>query len=160
MDLYLIRHADALALGERGITDDEQRPLSEKGERQSEAMGRFFKARGITFDRVVSSPLVRARQTAEIMLKASGIALEITLTDSLTPNARPKKAARYLAKTGGEKVAVVGHLPHMAYFAAWLVGGKKAQFEFSKAGVALVTSGDSPIKGNGVLNWLLTPEWF
>ena len=58
MDLYLIRHADALALGERGITDDEQRPLSEKGEEQAAAMGRFFKARGMAFDRIVSSPLV------------------------------------------------------------------------------------------------------
>src|SRR5262245_9835762 len=133
MDLYLIRHADALALGERGITDDEQRPLSEKGERQSQAMGQFFKARGITFDRVVSSPLVRARQTAEIMLKAAGIDLEIALTDSLTPDARPKKTARYLTKTGGDKVAIVGHLPHMGEFAAWLIGGKKAQVEFAKA---------------------------
>jgi phosphohistidine phosphatase len=160
MDLYLIRHADALALGERGITDDEQRPLSEKGEQQAKAMGQFFKARGIAFDRVVSSPLVRARQTAEIMLKASGLAQEISLTDGLTPNARAKKLARYLMKTGGERVALVGHLPHMADFAAWIIGGKKAQIEFAKAGVALVSSGDSPIKGNGVLHWLLTPDWF
>jgi phosphohistidine phosphatase len=160
MDLYLIRHAHALALGERGITDDEQRPLSEKGEEQAAALGRFFKARGMAFDRIVSSPLVRARQTAEIMLKASGTDMEITLTDSLTPNARCKKLARYLMKTGGEKVALVGHLPHMADFTAWIIGGKKAQIEFAKAGVALVSSGDSPVKGNGVLHWLLTPDWF
>ena len=94
------------------------------------------------------------------MLKASGMALEIALTDGLTPNARSKKLARYLMKTGGDRVALVGHLPHMADFAAWIIGGKKAQIEFAKAGVALVSTGDSPIKGNGVLHWLLTPDWF
>lgn len=160
MDLYLIRHADALALGENGIKDDEERPLSDKGEQQSKAMGKFFKGHGIAFDRVVCSPLVRARQTAEIMLKASGQAIELAFSDGLTPNARPKKLARYLMKTGGEKVALVGHLPHMADFTAWIIGGKKAQVDFEKAGVALVSAGDSPIKGNGVLHWLITPEWF
>lgn len=160
MDLYLIRHADAIALGESGITSDEERPLSDKGEQQSKAMGKFFKSHHIAFDRVVSSPLVRARQTAEIMLKASGQHLDIAFTDALTPDARPKKLARYLTKTGGDKVALVGHLPHMADFTAWIIGGKKAQIDFEKAGVALVSSGDSPIKGNGVMHWLITPEWF
>ncbi len=160
MDLYLIRHADALALGERGVTDDADRPLSEKGEQQADAMGKFFKARDFAFDRVVSSPYLRARQTAEIMLKASGMKLEIDFTDSLTPDARPKKLSRYLMKSGGDKVALVGHLPHMGNFTAWMIGDKNAQIDFVKAGVALVSSGDSPVKGNGVLHWLLTPDWF
>ncbi len=160
MELYLIRHADALALGEAGVNDDADRPLSDKGQKQSVAMGEFFKAHGLAFDRVVSSPYLRAKQTAEIMLQSSGMALDIAYTDSLTPDARPKKLARYLMKSGGDKVALVGHLPHMGEFASWMIGDKKAQIEFVKAGVALVSSGESPIKGNGVLHWLITPEWF
>ena len=160
MDLYLIRHADALALGELAVTDDADRPLSEKGEHQSDDMGKFFKARSLVFDRVVSSPYLRARQTAEIMLKSSGMKLEIDFTEALTPDARPKKLSRYLMKSGGDKVALVGHLPHMAEFLTWMIGDKKAQVDFVKAGVAHISSGDSPIKGNGVLHWLLTPDWF
>lgn len=160
MDLYLIRHADALALGENGIETDEERPLSEKGEKQSAAMGEFFKARGIAFDRVISSPLVRARQTTEIMLKSAGLSEEYSLADDLTPGARPKKTARHLMKVSGDRVALVGHLPHMAEFLAWMIGDKQAQIDFKKAGVARISTGDSAIRGNGVLHWLITPEWF
>src|SRR5262245_19123710 len=69
VDLYLIRHADALALGERGITNDEERPLSEKGEAQSDAVAKALAQRGIVLDKLYTSPLLRARQTAEIMLR-------------------------------------------------------------------------------------------
>lgn len=160
MDLYLIRHADALALGENGVTEDEDRPLSDKGERQSAALGQFLKTHDITFDRVISSPLLRAKQTTEIMLKAADMEASFTFANELTPNARPKKLARALMKTSGEKIALIGHLPHMGDFTAWIIGGKKAQIEFSKAGMALVSTGDSPIKGNGVLHWLMTPDWY
>ena len=160
MDLFLIRHADALPLGENGVTEDEQRPLSDKGEKQSHALGKFLKAQGLVFDRIVSSPIVRARQTAEILLKSSAMGLELEFSDSLTPNARPKKLSRYLLKTGGDKVAVVGHMPNVGDFTAWLIGGKKAQIDFPKAGIALVSIGESPIKGSGSLQWLLAPELY
>jgi phosphohistidine phosphatase len=78
----------------------------------------------------------------------------------LTPNARPKKLARYLLKTGGDKVAVVGHMPHLGDFTAWIIGGKKAQIEVPKAGVVLVTMGEAPVKGCGALRWISTPEWY
>lgn len=160
MDLYLIRHADALALGENGIDSDDERPLSDKGRKQAEAMGAFFKARGVSFDRVISSPFVRARETTEIMLKAAGLDEKYSTSDDLTPNVRPKKTARFLMKVNSEKVALIGHLPHMGEFTSWLIGDKKAQIDFEKAGVAFVSAGDAPIKGNGVLHWLVTPEWF
>ena len=65
MDLYLIRHADALALGERGNTDDFERPLSDKGMAQSKQLGIWMQRKGIALDQVFTSPLVRAQQTAE-----------------------------------------------------------------------------------------------
>lgn len=160
MELYLIRHADAIPLGENGITEDEQRPLTPKGEQQADAMGKLFKARGIGFDRIISSPLVRARQTAEIMLESSGIELDLAFSDTLVPEACPKKLGRYLKKMGGERVAVVGHLPHMGEFASWIIGSRKANIDVAKAGVALVSIDDAPRKGRGSLQWLITPDWF
>jgi phosphohistidine phosphatase len=161
MELYLIRHAEASPIGEHGVTEDEDRPLTPDGERQSEALGRFLKKRKLAFDLIVTSPLVRARRTAELFIKTSGMKdVTVEETSALSPNARPKKLSRHLLKGAAEKVALVGHLPHLALFAAWVVGGKKAQLDLTKAGMAHISCGDSPIKGNGVLHWLVTPEFY
>jgi phosphohistidine phosphatase len=161
MDLYLIRHADALALGERGITEDAARPLSEKGESQARQVGAVLRKKGFTVDMLVTSPLVRARQTTDFLLQNwEGPPPEVHVCDDLAPDAKPRKLSRFLRKLGGEHVALVGHLPHIAHWGAWLLGAKKAHIEIAKAGVALITCGDGPRKGTGALQWLVTPTWF
>jgi phosphohistidine phosphatase len=161
MDLYLIRHADALALGERGITDDAARPLSEKGEHQSQQVGDTLRKQGITLDKLVTSPLVRARQTTDLILKHwDGAPPEVHVCEDLAPDAKARKLARFLRKLGGQHIALVGHLPHIAHWACWLLGAKKAHIEMAKAGIALITCGDGPRKGTGALQWLVTPAWF
>lgn len=160
MDLYLIRHADALALGERGITEDADRPLSELGESQAQVIGQGLYKRGILLDKLITSPFVRARQTAEIMLKhGPNPAPELLVTNALTPEGKHRKLSRYLLKQSGEKFGLIGHLPHLAEWAAWLIGSKKAQVDFAKAGVANIICGQGASKGTGVLQWLVTPEW-
>jgi phosphohistidine phosphatase len=161
VELYLIRHADALALGERGITNDEDRPLSERGETQAEATAKAMQARGIALDKLIASPLVRARQTAEIMLRVwSKPELILETCDDLALNGKPRKLSKYLMKSGGEKMGLVGHMPQLGEFAGWLLGAKKAQIQLAKSGIALVTCGDLPSKGMGELQWLVTPEWY
>jgi phosphohistidine phosphatase len=161
VDLYLIRHADALALGERGVTEDEARPLSEKGEGQAQAAARALQRVGITFDRLLTSPLLRARQTAELMLKTWDQSTSVVETcDALAPGTKPRKLSRFLIKQEGERFGLVGHMPHLAEVAAWLVGSKKAQIEIAKAGVAYLHCGDAPGKGLAVLQWLVTPDWY
>ena len=160
MDLYLIRHADALALGERGITDDAERPLSEKGENQVHILSQGLPKKGITLDGIVTSPLVRSKQTAELLARSWSPAPPIHVTDTLLPNVRPGKLGRYLRKLGGQHIAVVGHLPQLPLFAAWLIGGKKAQLGLAKAGIACVNCGEAPSKGAGELQWLVTLDWF
>lgn len=161
MDLYLVRHADALALGERGITEDAARPLSEVGENQAHQLGMTLHKKGVRFDKLVTSPLVRARQTMELMLQVwEGPPPEVHVCDDLVPDAKPRKLAKFLRKLGGEHVALVGHMPHLANLAGWLIGAKDAQIEMAKAGVALITCGDGPCKGMGVLQWLVTPAWY
>ena len=161
MELYLIRHADALALGERGITNDEERPLSEKGECQSEAAAKTLMLRGVALDRLYTSPLLRARQTAEILLRVwAKPELILETCNGLAPGGKPRKLSKYLLKSGGGKIGLVGHMPDLAEFAGWLLGAKDAQIDFAKAGVALITCGDVPSKGLGSLQWLVTPEWY
>ena len=161
MDLYLIRHAEAVALGERGVTTDEDRPLSERGEQEAQAAARTLKKRGMAFDRLYTSPLLRARQTADILHQVWGRAdLAVETCEYLAPDVKPRKLARFLLKQGGERVALVGHMPHLAVFAGWLIGEKKVQIDMAKAGVACIECGEVPGKDHGTLQWLVTPEWF
>jgi len=161
VELYLIRHADALALGERGITDDAERPLSEQGENQVRTLAHGLLHRGIALDGLVTSPLVRAKQTADLLVRNwTATPMEVEVSDTLVPNARPGKLARYLRKLGGRSLGVIGHLPHLPHFAAWLIGGKKAQIDIGKAGVVCISCPDEPGKGTGTLRWLVTLDWF
>jgi phosphohistidine phosphatase len=161
VDLYLIRHADALALGERGITDDADRPLSEKGEAQSQAAAQALHKCGVTLDRLFTSPLLRARQTADLFLKTlphSNLAVESC--EALAPGSKPRKLSRFLLKQEAAHVGLVGHMPHLAEVAAWLIGSKKAQIDIAKSGIACLTCGEAPGKGMAVLRWLVTPDWY
>jgi phosphohistidine phosphatase len=161
VELYLIRHADALALGERGITEDAERPLSEKGENQARAAASALRKRGVELDRLYTSPLLRAHQTADILLHVwSQSGLTVETCEELEPNSKPRKLSRFLLKQDGERVGLVGHMPHLADFTAWLIGSKKAQIEIAKSGVVCLHFGDAPGKGLAVLHWLVTPEWY
>jgi phosphohistidine phosphatase len=161
VELYLIRHADAVPVGERGINNDEERPLTEKGEGQSEAAGKALMARGVVLDKLYTSPLVRARQTAEILLRTwAKPELILETCDELSPESKYRKLSKILLKSGAERIGLVGHMPHLGEFAGWLLGEKSAQIEFAKAGVALVTCGELPMKGLGTLEWLVTPAWY
>jgi len=161
MELYVIRHAEAYPIGEAGAETDEGRPLTPNGEEQARKTAAALKRHGIAFDHLLSSPLVRARQTAEIV--ASGLAdskLEVEIIDSLAPGAKPKKLAKDLLKLEGERFAIVGHMPDLADWIAWVIGDKGAQIEMAKSGVAFVECSDAPKKGSGNLVWLATPMWF
>jgi len=159
MDLYLIRHADALALGERGNTQDSERPLSEKGCTQAKQVGTWLQRKGIALDQIFTSPLLRAHQTAEGIVGPMSPAPPLEPCPELAPGEKPKRLAKVLRSWGGERAALVGHIPDLPAFAAWLIGSKRAQIDFAKAGIAYINVADEPCKGGGVLVWLVTPEW-
>jgi phosphohistidine phosphatase len=160
VDLYLIRHADALRLGERGITRDPDRPLSEQGMGQAKALGLALPRRNVKLDLVLTSPLLRARQTAEEMLRHWSLpAPELRVAEELQPDGKPKRLARFLRGLDAPAVALVGHQPDLSRYVGWLVRGKKAQIDLAKAGVAAITFPGKPFKKAGTLVWLVTPEW-
>jgi phosphohistidine phosphatase len=160
MDLYLIRHADALPLSEGGITDDAERPLSKDGKAQAKKLGTALPRRQVQLELVLTSPLLRARQTAEGMLESwTPPKPELRLCDELAPGGSSKKLARFLRQSGAGSVALVGHQPDLGVHAAWLIGSKKAQVDFGKGGVGLITCQRRPRKGEGTLVWLVTPAW-
>jgi phosphohistidine phosphatase len=159
VDVYLIRHAEAKAMGENGITNDEDRPLTEEGEAQTRRLGTGFHARGLRLGALLSSPLLRAKQTAEGIVKHwPEFAPTVQLCEELAPNEKAKKLARHIRSLGSSSVGLVGHMPDLGEFMGWLIGSRRANIAFAKAGVAFVQCEDVR-KGEGRLEWLLTPEW-
>ena len=161
MDVYLIRHAEAKPLGEDNIRDDADRPLTKAGQAQAKTVATGLRAKGVRLGILVSSPLLRARQTAEgILGQWPKPAPELRMCDALAPGSKPRKLSRFLRELGSDPVGLVGHMPDLGEYAAWLIGSKKAQIDLAKAGIAHISCSDGPRKGSGTLVWLVTPDWF
>jgi phosphohistidine phosphatase len=156
MHLYVIRHAEAVPLGEQGIRHDEERPLTPTGEAQAEALSRAFGRLGVRLDALLTSPLVRARQTAERLATPSA---SLTECPSLSPGRKKRQVLDRVRETKGEAVGIVGHNPDLSELVGWLVGDKHAGIELDKSGVACVAFDGKASKGGGVLVWLVSPEW-
>jgi phosphohistidine phosphatase len=160
MNLYIIRHADA---GNRDdwTGDDADRPLTDLGHKQARALGEALRHRGISFGAVVSSPMLRAKQTAEGVLGAWSNGSGPRLCDYLAQGEmRRRRLTKMLTGTGSENVAIVGHDPDLPTYLAWLIGAKAGTVTLEKAGVALVRFEDEPGKREGELVWVVTPEWY
>ncbi len=161
MDLYLIRHADAAPLGEGGVAVDAERPLTAAGEGQAKLVAVGLVRKSVHVGVVLTSPLLRAQQTADGIVKAwTGPAPEVQICDELAPSGKRKMLTRVLRSLGSDAVALVGHQPDLGELAGWLIGSRKANVDFAKAGVAYIACDDPPGKGAGRLVWLVTPEWF
>jgi phosphohistidine phosphatase len=160
MNLYLIRHAEAAALEPGDTRDDSERPLTDAGKAQCAALAAALRAHGVELNQVVSSPLLRARQTVEALLEHWPAPIPEQLTcNGLAPGGKARKVARFLLGLSGEHVALVGHMPDIGEFAGWLIGAKRAQVHIAKAGVAFICFDGSPAKGEGTLEWLVNPGW-
>ncbi len=158
MNILLIRHADALPIGQGDILDDESRPLSEAGVAQCPPLARALERFGARPGIVVSSPLLRARQTASGLLQNwAGTPPELRIEEELAPGSRNQKLAKLLRGLNATTVALVGHMPDLGLFAAWLIGSKKVRIEFAKAGAAFLVSDMVPAKGGATLIWMVTP---
>lgn len=160
MQIYLIRHADAEPLAPP-ITSDDERPLTPAGIKQCRRLAQALAKAEVKLDRVFASPLLRARQTAEEMLRHwDGAAPELIISEALAPDAKSKKRKRFFLSLDGEAVGIVGHQPRLGEWTAWLIGSKKAQLDLAKAGIAFVDCPEGPNKGMGSLQLLVTPEWY
>jgi phosphohistidine phosphatase len=118
--LVIVRHAEA-ASGE----PDELRPLTPEGRRTARALGQRLADEGLHPDAVLTSPLLRARETAQELARPAG--LEAELDDWLAPGATPE-SVRAAAGGRGETVIVVGHQPDCSRIAAALSGGEEPVF--------------------------------
>jgi phosphohistidine phosphatase len=160
MRCYLLRHAEAVPRGTPGYRHDAQRPLTEAGHEQAREVAAGLKRLKIPVDVVVTSPYLRAQQTAEHVIRSFGLGSVEELA-ALEPEANPQLASNALhAWARHQHIILVGHEPHMGSWLSWLVtedGDLRCLFK--KAGVACVELDRvPPLKGGGTLRWLLTPK--
>ena len=135
MELYLLRHADADTFAET----DEARPLSEKGGAQAKKVARFCEEHDIDKVRVLTSPVLRAQQTAEVV--TAHLHLELSVAPWLACGMQPQTALDLLREYAGEKaVMLVGHEPDFSGLAAHLLGMPAgARIEIRKASLTRLT---------------------
>jgi phosphohistidine phosphatase len=157
IELYLIRHGLAAARGEEW-PDDNKRPLTHKGIVRLRREARALEALGVAFDQIVTSPLVRARQTAEILAEGVGSKPPIAAADALAPGGTTAQAIEELGKYARRKrIAIVGHEPNLGELAAKLIGARAA-LEFKKGAVCRIDVETLPPARPGHLMWFATPK--
>ena len=157
-ELYILRHGIAVTRGSAGFSDDSKRPLTPEGKQKMRAIGEGLVKMGIDLDWIVTSPLVRAVETAEIVAESLGPNIPMDFCDALSPGGSAEALISFLAKHRNRKrVLLVGHEPDLSEMAARLVGaGRHANFAFKKGGGCLITFNEFPPKSPGCLVWWLT----
>jgi phosphohistidine phosphatase len=157
-ELYLIRHGLAAERGE-SYPDDTKRPLTSKGIQRLRQEGKALVALDVTFDVILTSPLVRTRQTAEALAASFREPPPIVNSQALAPGGTHNAILEELAKQSHrrKRIALVGHEPGIGELAARLLGLRKA-LEFKKGGIAQIDVPALPMAGPGQLRWFLTPR--
>jgi phosphohistidine phosphatase len=131
--LWLLRHAEAEP---RGTMPDEQRALTERGERQSRAAGAALAALGVRLDAVLTSPRVRALDTARLACDASQAEVELEVYPALSAGFDAQQAAELLAAFDAHAhVMLVGHEPDFSSLVGEFTG---ASVKLKKGGVAMI----------------------
>ena len=156
-ELYVIRHGLAEERGD-AYPDDAKRPLTDEGMSRMRKAARGLARIGVTMDIILTSPLVRARQTAEIVAAGLDPRPSIVNVDSLAPDGSYAAVIADLEKHSRKtRIALVGHEPTIGELAARLIGSRHA-IEFKKGAVCCIDLETVPPAGPGALRWLLTPK--
>ena len=156
-ELYLIRHGLAEERG-HAWPDDGKRPLTEEGMESMRKEARGLARLGVVLDVVLSSPLVRARQTADLVAGGLEPRPPIVNVESLTPEGSYAAVVADLEKHARKRrIALVGHEPAIGELAARL-GGSRHPLEFKKGAICRIDVETLPPAGPGALRWFLTPR--
>lgn len=157
MEVYLLRHG--IAEDHAASGRDADRVLTEEGKRKlQKVMDRARKA-GVNPTLILSSPLLRAIETAQIAAEALEYKSEIARSNALLPNAAPRDVwAEIRAHRDEPSILLAGHEPLFSQTVAYLLGSTRAMVEFKKGALIRVDFAALGAEPRGVLEWMLTPK--
>ncbi len=157
MELYLLRHGIAEERAASG--HDADRALTDDGRKKlRHVLSRARKA-SVTPTLILSSPLKRAFETAEIAAKELGYSSEISITNSLTPDSSPHRVwTEIRAHRDEPAILLAGHEPLFSATVAWLLGSPRSMVDFKKAALVRIDFDSLGPEPRGVLQWMITPK--
>jgi phosphohistidine phosphatase len=161
MDLYIIRHAIAQPLGRKNEFTDEKRALTSEGRERMREVAKGLRKAGVELDLLLTSPLVRAVETAEIVAGTLGLGKkEMAETANLVPGASAEKLfAEIKRRNGAESIALVGHQPDLGMLISRIIqGGDNLGVQLKKGSVCLINVLETVPTLRGDLMWMLTPK--
>jgi phosphohistidine phosphatase len=159
MELLIVRHAIAQERSVRRWPDDAERPLTAPGIARARRAAQGLKQLTARPQRVLTSPLARAMQTAAILTEAAGWP-KARVCPQLLPGTSPEAVLATLARARSPRAAVIGHQPELTRLLAACLPGDVGggAFELRKMGAALVRFPGAPRTGRGQLCWLVPPR--
>lgn len=161
MKILLVRHAKAedKTIFARSGRPDAERPLTKHGKKEMRRVAKGLKSEVPRLDRLVSSPLLRARQTADILHDRYG-SPAITEHEGLAPGGNFTSLLRWIRRQKSARViALVGHEPDLSRLLCWFLdGGKNSFVRMKKPSAALLEFASLPQPGGGILLWHLKPS--
>ena len=161
MDLYVLRHGIATDPTAHDFAKDADRPLTPEGKRKLRQVAEAMGALELSFDLILSSPYLRARQTAEVIAEVLKERKRLELSDSLTPSGSPRKLVEQLnhLQPSPGSVLLVGHEPYLSSLISLLVSGD-ASFAvvMKKGGLCKLSTESLKPDRCATLEWLLTPK--
>jgi phosphohistidine phosphatase len=158
MLLYIVRHAFAGQNGDPRYPDDALRPLTKKGRKRFSRMIKRLVQRDFAPELVASSPLVRCRQTADVICDRTGTRTKLQELESLAPGGPLEMLVAWSNEQGVEELAWVGHSPDVDRFVAALIGARDGAIVMAKGAVAIIQFEDEIVASQGELRGLATPK--
>ena len=156
-ELYLVRHAIAAERGD-DWPDDDTRPLTERGVARFKEVVRGLERLDVSVDEIFTSPLIRAKQTADLLAAGLPGRPAIAMLDALSPGHSPASVMAQLARSARRRrIALVGHEPGLGELAAHLIGSGRA-LPFRKGGVCRIDVESLTSRRAGALHWFVTPK--
>jgi phosphohistidine phosphatase len=157
MELYLLRHG--IAEDGRPGSSDAARALTDEGRERTAAVLKMARQGGVQPALILSSPYVRAHQTAKIAARELEVEGEIGLIDSLVPHGTPEKVWADIRDRSGERaILLAGHEPLMSSLVAYLLNAPSLRVEMKKAALVRIDIDSVRATPHGVLRWMLIPK--
>jgi phosphohistidine phosphatase len=158
MILYIVRHAVASDRDEKRWPDDAERPLTKEGRKRFKRLLKALNEDEFNPGVVATSPLVRCRETAELVAKHSTGEPRIQCVEALAPGSDLSALLHWTSLQEQQKVAWVGHSPDVEHLAGALTGGTESSVRFAKGAIAAIQFEDQVSRGAGQLLWLATAK--